>query len=57
MLLIMKKPTISNAGAVAYLGTMANTGINKIARRNKNPVTMAVNPVRPPLAIPDADST
>lgn len=51
---IIKNPTIINAGAVAYPGTMVTIGIKKIDKRNSIPVVTEVNPVRPPSPTPEA---
>ena len=46
-----------SAGAVAKEGIARNSGAKKSESRKKNPVVIAVRPVRPPSAIPDEDST
>ena len=46
-----------SAGAVAKDGMDKNSGLRTIDNRNKNPVTIAVRPVLPPAATPDALST
>ncbi|MBA7713609.1 hypothetical protein ES703_122614 [subsurface metagenome] len=53
---IINRPTIISAGAVAYSGTIPTIGTNNSASRNKTPVTIEVNPLRPPCSMPDADS-
>ena len=51
---IMRLPTTINAGAVAAAGTAPiNGAMNNMAANNK-PVTIAVTPVRPPVATPAA---
>ncbi len=45
-----------NAGAVTDGVTTTNKGEKNSANKNSAPVTTDVNPVRPPAAIPDADS-
>ena len=54
---IMRKPTITSAGAVAKEGIVKNRGEKNRASRKSAPDAIAVRPVRPPSAIPDADST
>ena len=54
---IMRKPTITSAGAVAKEGIVRNRGEKNRASRKSAPDAIAVRPVRPPSAIPDADST
>ena len=53
----IKKPTMIRAGAVAKEGMAVKMGANRVETRNSTPVTMAVRPVRPPTATPEADST
>mmetsp|Transcript_6727 Transcript_6727/g.16396 ORF Transcript_6727/g.16396 Transcript_6727/m.16396 type:complete len:238 (+) Transcript_6727:662-1375(+) len=48
----MKAPTTISAGAVAVVGTAANTGTKKTLRLNMAATTRAVRPVRPPSAMP-----
>lgn len=55
-LLIIKKPTIINAGAVAKVGTAANKGVNNTESRNRAATTIDVKPLRPPADMPEADS-
>ena len=54
---IMRKPTITSAGAVAKEGIARNRGEKNRDSRNRPPAAIAVRPVRPPSAIPEADST
>ncbi len=53
----MNNPTKISAGAVAAPGIIPNNGDNTSANKNNTPVVNAVNPVLPPSATPDADST
>src|SRR5699024_4305336 len=56
---IMKQPTIIRTGAV-MAGISAMTfmiGVKKIDKMNRPATTNAVNPVRPPAATPEVDST
>src|SRR5690625_4602241 len=55
--LIIKRPTITKAGAVAADGIKVNSGAKNKANINIPAVERAVNPVLPPSATPDADST
>jgi len=50
-------PTIIKAGAVAAAGTIPTTGKIRTDNRKTTAVETAVRPVRPPSAIPAADST
>ena len=54
---IIMKPTMIRAGAVAKLGIARNSGEKKSDRMKSSPAKIAVRPVRPPSAIPEADST
>ena len=54
---IINTPTYSNAEAAAALGINANIGSKNIAKKKQIAVTRDVNPVLPPAAIPDPDST
>lgn len=45
------------AGAVAKAGIAVNSGENSVDKANKQPVVIAVSPVRPPMATPAEDST
>jgi len=56
MFLNMKIPTTTNAGAVAYEGTIPIMGVTKRAARKRILTVKAVKPVRPPSSIPEADS-
>lgn len=51
---IMKNPIIIRGAAVAPAGTMLNIGKKKSARTKNDAVEIAVKPVRPPAATPDA---
>ena len=46
-----------NAGAVTVVGITASKGLKIMEIKNKIPTKTAVNPVRPPMAIPALDST
>ena len=48
---------MTSAGAVAKEGIVRNRGEKKSETRKRKPAAIAVSPVRPPSAIPDADST
>ena len=48
---------MTRAGAVAKDGIVRNRGEKNRASRNRKPEEIAVRPVRPPSAIPEADST
>src|SRR5699024_1991129 len=50
-------PTMINAGAVTSAVTTLNKGEKNKARRKNPAVTTEANPVRPPAATPDVDST
>ena len=50
-------PTIIKIGAVAAVGTIANSGLKKLDKAKQIATTKAVKPVRPPAPIPAADST
>ena len=52
----IKTPTIIKAGAVTVVGITANKGLKIIEIKKKIPTKTAVNPVRPPIAIPALDS-
>ena len=53
----IKNPTMISAGAVAKDGIAVKIGAKNIEIKNRNPETIAVNPVRPPAATPEDDST
>ena len=53
---IMSEPTMTSAPPVAHDGMDAKIGAKKMETKNMMPVTIAVIPVRPPSAIPVADS-
>ncbi|MMZ62354.1 hypothetical protein D1872_245600 [compost metagenome] len=53
----MSPPIIIRTGAIALSGINLITGIKKKDSKNSIPVTTAVNPVFPPVAIPAALST
>lgn len=53
---IINAPTITNAGAVAILGTTDSKGDKNMKGKNKKAAITAVRPVRPPCSIPTADS-
>lgn len=55
--LIMNKPTMIRAGAVAAAGMIKNKGAKKIDNANIQATLTAVSPVRPPEATPEALST
>lgn len=55
--LIINKPIIINAGAVAAAGTIKKIGAKKRASKNMMEVLTLVSPVRPPAATPEALST
>ncbi|MNF88015.1 hypothetical protein D3C84_704960 [compost metagenome] len=55
-LLIISTATNSSAGAVAKAGTAPARGAKNRLRRNSRATTQAVRPVRPPAAMPAADS-
>ena len=57
MLVIIRKPTITSAGAVANEGIAVNTGAKNIESKNKIAVVIEVSPVLPPAATPEDDST
>ncbi len=50
-------PTTIKAGAVAAAGTIPTSGNSNIDNKKHTAVETAVSPVRPPSAIPAADST
>ena len=53
----MNKPTTIKTGAVAAAGITINNGAKNKATTNKIEDVIAAIPVRPPSAIPAADST
>ncbi len=52
-----KKPAMTMTGAVAAEGMARNKGDRNRLHKKQNPITKAVNPVRPPSATPVALST
>ena len=54
---IINKPTTINTGAVAATGMTISNGAKKRDAINKPAIVSAVKPVRPPSAMPAADST
>lgn len=54
---IIKNPMVISGAAVAPAGTILNRGKKNRASTKKNAVDIAVSPVRPPAATPDALST
>ena len=53
----INRPTTTNAGVVAKEGIMVMIGEKNNSSKKKQPVVMAVRPVRPPLVTPEALST
>ncbi len=51
------EPTMTSVEPVAHEGNEAKMGAKKSERKNMNATTRPVRPVRPPSAIPEADST
>ena len=56
MVLNIRNPTMTSAGAVAKDGIAIKIGANKVQIRNKTAVTTAVKPVLQPAATPAEDS-
>ena len=54
--IIMRKPTMTRAGAAASDGTIAKSGARNVASRKSTPVTTDARPVRAPSSTPAADS-
>ena len=52
----MSEPTMTSAPPVAQEGMDAKMGAKKTEMKNMKPVVIAVMPVRPPSAMPVADS-
>ena len=57
MVVNIRKPTMTRAGAVAKDGMAMKIGANSMEIRNSTAVTTAVRPVLPPSATPAEDST
>lgn len=53
----MNAPTMIRTDPVAHAGMFDKIGEKKIEMKNQKAVVMAVRPVFPPSAIPEADST
>ena len=51
---IIKQPTRISAGAVEVLGMIPIHGVNSIEIKKHKPTIAALNPERPPAAIPAA---
>ncbi len=54
--LIIRNPTMTSAGAVAWAGTIPTIGEKKTAAKNSKPIVTDIKPVRPPSATPLAAS-
>jgi len=54
--LIIRYPTMINAAAVAWAGTIPISGAMKMNGRNSAPAITATHPVRPPAPTPAPDS-